>query len=102
MHLRAKFEVFSIILTRFGQGVILPPPPTSKRTPKNPTYIKLKELQKDDKLRVYKFDKGCRFTIVTNDTAKEKIEAQLGKATKAKIGSASRFTKKIQKKKKQT
>ena len=46
---------------------------------------------------MYKFDKGCRFTVVTNDTAKEKIEAQPGKATKAKIDPASRFTKKIQK-----
>ena len=32
----------------------------------------LKELQKDGKLRVHEFDKGCGFAIVTNDTAKEK------------------------------
>ena len=43
-------------------------------------------------------DKGCGFAIVTNDTAKEKIEEQLGKATKAKIDPTSRLTNKIQKK----
>ena len=35
---------------------------------------------------------------MTNDTAKEKIEEQLGKATKAKIDPTSRLTNKIQKK----
>ena len=54
----------------------------------------LKELQKDGKLRVYEFDKGCGFAIVT----KEKIEEQLGKATKAKTDPTSRLTNKIQKK----
>ena len=44
----------------------------------------LKELQRDDKLRVHEFDKGCGVAVVTDDTAKEKIEQQLGKATKAK------------------
>ena len=39
----------------------------------------LKELQKDGKLRVHEFDKGCGFANVTNDTATEKIEEQLGK-----------------------
>ena len=58
----------------------------------------LKELQKNDKIRVHEFDKGCGFAIVTNDTAKEKIEEQLGKATKAKIDPTSRLTNKIQKK----
>ena len=57
----------------------------------------LKELQKDGKLRVHEFDKGCGFAIVTNDTAKETIEEQLGKATKAKIDPTSRLTNKIQK-----
>ena len=57
----------------------------------------LKELQKNDKIRVHEFDKGCGFAIVTNDTAKEKIEEQLGKATKAKIDPTSRLTNKIQK-----
>ena len=47
---------------------------------------------------MHKFDKGCGFAIVTNDTAKEKIEEQLGKATKAKIDPTSRLTNKIQKK----
>ena len=45
----------------------------------------LKELQKNDKIIAHEFDKGCGFAIVTNDTAKEKIEEQLSKATKAKI-----------------
>ena len=58
----------------------------------------LKELQKDDKLRVHKFDKGCGFAIVTNDTVKEKIEEQLGKATKAEVDPTNRLTNKIQKK----
>ena len=58
----------------------------------------LKELQKKDKIRVHEFDKACGFAILTNDTAKEKIEEQLGKATKAKIDPTSRLTNKIQKK----
>ena len=58
----------------------------------------LKELQKDGKLTVHEFDKGCGFAIVANDTAKEKIEEQLGKITKAKIDPTSRLTNKIQKK----
>ena len=42
VYLRAKFEVSSIILTRFRKGVILPPPPfTSKRTPTKPTQIRV-------------------------------------------------------------
>ena len=44
----------------------------------------LKELQRDDKLRVHKFDKGFGFSIVTNDTAKEKIEEQLESKQKPK------------------
>ena len=49
VYLRAKFEVSSIILTRFmgagGGGVILPHPhPNSKRTSKKPTQIRLKLL----------------------------------------------------------
>ena len=58
----------------------------------------LNELQKNDKIRVHEFDKGSGFAIVTNDTVKEKIEEQLGKATKAKIDPTSRLTNKIQKK----
>ena len=34
----------------------------------------LKEMQRDDKLRVHEFDKGCGFAIVVDDTAKQKIE----------------------------
>ena len=55
----------------------------------------LNELQKNDKIRVHEFDKGSGFAIVTNDTVKEKIEEQLGKATKAKIDPTSRLTNKI-------
>ena len=36
----------------------------------------LKELRKNDKIRVHKFDKDCGFAIVTDDTANEKIEEQ--------------------------
>ena len=45
VYLRAKFKVSSIILTSFrqGEGIILPlPPPTSKRTPKKSTQIRVK------------------------------------------------------------
>ena len=48
--------------------------------------------------RVYKFDKGCGFAIGTGDTAKEKIEEQLGKATKAEIDPQQMGSHKIQKK----
>ena len=44
---------------------------------------------------MHEFDKGSGFAIVTNDTVKEKIEEQLGKATKAKIDPTSRLTNKI-------
>ena len=47
---------------------------------------------------MHEFDKGCGLAIVTNDTAKEKKEEQLGKATKAKRDPTSRLTNKIQKK----
>ena len=45
LHLRAKLEVSSVILTGFTQGVVIlppPPPPISKRTPKKPTQIRVK------------------------------------------------------------
>ena len=58
-------------------------------------WKELKELQKSNKIRVHKFDKCCGFAIVAKDTAKEKIEEQLGKATKAKIDPTSRLTNKI-------
>ena len=52
VYLRAKFEVSSIItLTSFRQGgappgnVTRPPRHTSKRTPKKPTQIKVKEFR---------------------------------------------------------
>ena len=34
----------------------------------------LKELQKDDKLRVHEFDMDCGFAIATDDTTKKKKE----------------------------
>ena len=45
----------------------------------------IKRITKNDKTRAHEFDKCCGFTIMTNKTAKEKIEEQLGKAAKAKI-----------------
>ena len=42
LYLCAKFEVSSIILMSFRQGDnFTPPPPTSKRTPKKPTQIRV-------------------------------------------------------------
>ena len=38
---------------------------------------------------MHEFDKGCGFAVVASDTAKEKLEEQLGKATKAKIDPTS-------------
>ena len=44
VHLCTKFKVSSIILTSFRQGIIfLPPSPSSKLTPKNPTQIRVKK-----------------------------------------------------------
>ena len=40
--LHTKFQVSSIILTSFRQGVILPLSPTSKQTSKKPTQIRVK------------------------------------------------------------
>ena len=44
VYLRAKFEASTIILTslRHGGNLIIPPSPTSKRTPKKPTQIRFK------------------------------------------------------------
>ena len=45
MYLRTKFEVSTIILTRFKQGgsnFTNTPSPTSKQTSKNPTQIRVK------------------------------------------------------------
>ena len=56
VHVRATFEVSSIILTGFRQGVILlPPPPTSKRAPKKPTQIRVKV---GDNVRISKYKKN--------------------------------------------
>ena len=54
VYLHTKFQVSSIILTSFRQGVIFPSPPppthththTSKRTPKKPTQIRVNESGK--------------------------------------------------------
>ena len=59
---------------------------------------RIKNITKKDKIRVHELNKGCGFAIVTNDTAKGKIEEQPGKSTKAKIDPTSRLTNKIQKK----
>ena len=44
VYLRTKFQVFNIILTRFRQGLILPPPLhlTSNQTLKKLTQIRVK------------------------------------------------------------
>ena len=41
VYVRTKFQVSSIILTSFRREVILPTPLPTKRTPKNPTQIKV-------------------------------------------------------------
>ena len=48
VYLRAKFEVSSIILMSFRQRVILPLP-TSKRTPKKPTQIRVNGKHRKEK-----------------------------------------------------
>ena len=57
----------------------------------------LKQLQKNDKIRVHEFDKGCGFAIVTNDTAKEKKKNNQAKQQKQKetrqVDSRTRFRK---------
>ena len=46
VYLRAKFEVSSIILTSFRQGVILPPPPIPQNEPlKSPPRLGFKFLR---------------------------------------------------------
>ena len=47
---------------------------------------------------MHEFYKGCGFPTLTDDAGKEKIEEQLGKATKTKIDRINRLTHKIQKK----
>ena len=44
VYLRAKFEVSTMILTGFKQGVIPPPSPTSKQPPKKLTQIRVKKI----------------------------------------------------------
>ena len=59
VYLRAKFEVSSIILTSFRQGVILPPPPPPQNEPlKSPPRLGLINLS--DK-RIWKFCQGLGF-----------------------------------------
>ena len=49
---------------------------------------------------MHEFDNGCGFAVESNDTAKEKVEEQLGKAKKAKQtqqkDSRTRFRKTLQ------
>ena len=42
VYLQAKFQVSRIILINFSQGLVLPPTPTAKGTPKKPTQIRVK------------------------------------------------------------
>ena len=42
VYLRTKFQVSSIILTNFREGVVSPPP-TAKQTPKMPSQIEVKK-----------------------------------------------------------
>ena len=43
VYVRAKFEISSIILTGFSQGVILPPPPIPQNKPlKSPPRLGLR------------------------------------------------------------
>ena len=50
--------------------------------------VSLKELQRNDKLRVQGFDQGCGFAISTDDTAKtrftSKVQRKLCKVRKEK------------------
>ena len=46
VYVRAKFEISSIILTGFSQGVILPPPPIPQNEPlKSPPRLGLRQFQ---------------------------------------------------------
>ena len=64
---------------------------------KNDERRALKELQKNDKVKVHEFNKGCGFTNATNYTVKEKSEEQPVKATKANVDPTSTLTNKVQK-----
>ena len=46
VYLRAKFEVSSIILAGFRQGVILPPPPPQNEPLKSPPRLGLRNKKK--------------------------------------------------------
>ena len=49
VYLCAKFEVSSIILTGFRQGVILSPPPPQNGPLKSPLRLELKKVLEDQK-----------------------------------------------------
>ena len=71
VYLRAKFEVFSTVLTSFRQGegggnlTTTPYPPLSaptKRTPKNPTQIRIKVIPKKkpkSKIQILEYLQVC-------------------------------------------
>ena len=63
VYLRAKFEHSSIVLTSFskGGGVILPPSPTSKRTPKKPIQIRANIITRKNESKILTKDKSCKF-----------------------------------------
>ena len=69
VHLRAKFEVSSIILTSFRQGGVILHPPTSKRTSKKPTQIRVDKTticcSNMSYFNVFGFNKRKIFSIVT-------------------------------------
>ena len=78
MYLRAKSEVSSIILTSFRQGrgsFTLPPHPlTSKRTPKKPTQIRVKELKNFRKIQ----ENTCDRVFIKRDSTLLKRESGTG------------------------
>ena len=49
LYVRAKFQFYRIILTSFRQEMVIPPPTTTKRTPKEPTQVRLKQLSLNTK-----------------------------------------------------
>ena len=80
MYLRAKSEVSSIILTSFrqGRGSFTPPTPlhplTSKRTPKKPTQIRVKELKNFRKIQ----ENTCDRVFIKRDSTLLKRDSGTG------------------------
>ena len=68
VYLRAKFQVSIISLRSFRQGGNFIPPPNSKRTPKKPTQIRIKELY---------YSIAMTFTKLSQLNAKHQVEKVL-------------------------